>query len=90
MNRNLISRFFEREPGAFVQQKAREKKTADMLTPREHEVLQQLTKGLTNKEIAQNLFISEKTVKTHLNNIFTKLHVSKRLEAILLAIKKGL
>jgi DNA-binding NarL/FixJ family response regulator len=61
-----------------------------LLTSREKEVLFQLTKGGTNKDIANKLFISEKTVKSHLNTIFRKLNVSRRLEAILLAIRSGL
>jgi len=60
------------------------------LTPREQEVLQCLVTGSTNKEIAEALFISEKTVKSHLNSIFRKLNVSRRLEAILFARKRGL
>ena len=60
------------------------------LTRREQDVLKCLSKGLTNKEIAQQLFISEKTVKSHINNIFKKLNVSRRLEAVLYAIKSGL
>ena len=62
----------------------------DTLTPREREVLSLLTKGSTNKEIAQELFISEKTVKSHLNRIFRKLNVTRRLQAILYAIKEGM
>jgi DNA-binding NarL/FixJ family response regulator len=60
------------------------------LTRREQDVLKCLSKGLTNKEIAQQLFISEKTVKSHVNHIFKKLNVSRRLEAVLYAIKSGL
>jgi len=64
--------------------------TKHELTPREQEVLHLLTKGYANKEIAQALFISDKTVKTHLNNIFRKLNVTRRLQAILYAINHGL
>ena len=60
------------------------------LTPREKEVLGFLTKGITNKEIANSLFISEKTVKAHLNSIFKKLNVTRRLQAILYAISRGM
>jgi len=60
------------------------------LTDREQEVLRLLIKGFSNKEIAQALFISEKTVKTHLNKVFRKLNVTRRLEAILFAIKTGM
>lgn len=60
------------------------------LTMREQEVLRLLIKGLSNKEIGEHLFISEKTVKTHLNKVFRKLNVTRRLEAILFAIKTGM
>jgi DNA-binding NarL/FixJ family response regulator len=60
------------------------------LTGREREVLRSLTTGGTNKDIARTLSISEKTVKTHLNNIFRKLNVARRLEAVVLAIRQGL
>jgi NarL family two-component system response regulator LiaR len=62
----------------------------DDLTPRELEVLALIAEGLNNKEIAQELVISEKTVKNHINNIFSKLHVNDRSQAILYAIRKGL
>lgn len=52
------------------------------LTPREIEVLEQLSKGLKNKLIADNLFLSISTVKKHVENIFDKLHVHNRIEAI--------
>jgi DNA-binding NarL/FixJ family response regulator len=62
----------------------------DDLTPRELQVLEQVAKGLSNSEIAQALTISEKTVKNHINNIFSKLHVNDRSQAMLYAIRKGL
>ena len=52
------------------------------LTPREIEVLTQLSKGLKNKLIAENLFLSVSTIKKHIENIFTKLQVHNRVEAI--------
>jgi DNA-binding NarL/FixJ family response regulator len=60
------------------------------LTPRELEVLEALAQGLSNEEIAKELVISEKTVKTHLGNIFSKLHVEGRVQAMLYAIRQGL
>jgi two-component system, NarL family, response regulator LiaR len=63
---------------------------AGSLTDREREVLRSLTSGGTNRDIAETLSISEKTVKTHLNNIFRKLHVARRLEAVVFAIRQGL
>lgn len=62
----------------------------DDLTPRELEVLKLLAGGLSNKEIANELTISEKTVKNHINNIFSKLHVYDRSQAMLYAIRQGL
>jgi DNA-binding NarL/FixJ family response regulator len=62
----------------------------DELTPRELEVLKLIAEGLCNKEIAQELVISEKTVKNHINNIFSKLHVNDRSQAMLYAIRMGL
>ena len=60
------------------------------LSPREGEVLQLVAKGATNKEIADSLFISENTVKTHLQNIMEKLHLANRSQAAAYAVKKGL
>jgi DNA-binding NarL/FixJ family response regulator len=60
------------------------------LTDREREVLQLLTNGKSNKEIGATLFISEFTVKGHLRNIFTKLNVLSRTEAISAAARRGL
>jgi DNA-binding NarL/FixJ family response regulator len=62
----------------------------DDLTPRELEVLKLIGSGLTNRQIAEELVLSEKTVKNHINNIFSKLHVYDRGQAILYAIREGL
>ncbi len=56
----------------------------DTLSPREMEVMALIIKSMTNEEIADKLFISPKTVKTHLRNIFTKAGVRNRVEAALL------
>ena len=60
------------------------------LSPREGEVLQLVAQGATNKEIADSLFISENTVKTHLRNIMEKLHLANRIQAAAYAVKRGL
>jgi len=65
-------------------------KTDAALSPREGEVLQLVAQGSTNKEIADSLFISENTVKTHLKNIMEKLHLANRSQAAAYAIKRGL
>jgi DNA-binding CsgD family transcriptional regulator len=54
----------------------------DILSEREGDVLRLLAIGHSNREIAEKLFISENTVKTHLNNIYSKLGVSRRIQAI--------
>lgn len=60
------------------------------LTQREMDVLILLTRGLSNKEIAEALFVSEKTVKTHVANLLQKLSVKTRTQAALLASSQGL
>jgi DNA-binding NarL/FixJ family response regulator len=60
------------------------------LSPRENEVLLLVAKGYTYGEIAQKLFISQKTVQNHVQNILTKLHLRKRYELMRYAIQKGL
>jgi len=64
-------------------------RTGEELTARELEVLHLLAQGLSNRAIAETLFVSERTVQTHLTNIFTKMQVSSRLEAVLTAIRRG-
>jgi DNA-binding NarL/FixJ family response regulator len=61
----------------------------DQLTSRESEVLRELVKGMTNREIASRLYISEYTVKNHLHSILEKLGVSNRREAMSLARRHG-
>ncbi|MDD9898459.1 MAG: response regulator transcription factor [Candidatus Melainabacteria bacterium] len=62
----------------------------ELLTEREAEVLKYLCDGLNYKSVAQKLFISESTVKTHINNVFTKLKVNDRTQAVLYALKHDL
>jgi DNA-binding NarL/FixJ family response regulator len=62
----------------------------DLLTERESELLQQVALGLSNKEIARALSISENTVKFHVKNVLQKLDVSNRTEAVSVGIRKGL
>jgi DNA-binding NarL/FixJ family response regulator len=66
------------------------RRSFEELTPREVEVLQQLAKGLANKEIADVLNISENTTKGHLKNIIGKLRVADRTEAVTAAIQRGI
>ncbi len=60
------------------------------LTNREMEVLACLTQGLNYKEISNKLFVSSSTVKTHVNNIFTKLNLNDRTQAVLYGLKHGI
>ena len=62
----------------------------DSLSRREHEVLIQLAKGLTNREIADALFIAEQTVKNHVSEIYAKLGVHDRAQALRLALEAGI
>jgi DNA-binding NarL/FixJ family response regulator len=63
---------------------------ADALTPREIEVLQLVAAGNTNAQVAQQLFISETTVKTHLKHIYRKLNADDRAAAVAIAVEKRL
>lgn len=59
-----------------------QKKLTDILSEREHEVLQHLAQGLIYKEIGEKLFISHETVKQHIKHIYQKLHVQNKVEAL--------
>ncbi|MFC8178492.1 MULTISPECIES: response regulator transcription factor [Nocardiaceae] len=59
------------------------------LTPRETEVLRHIAEGLTNREIASALFVSEATVKTHINNLFAKAGLRDRAQAVHYAFTNG-
>lgn len=60
------------------------------LTARERQVLVQLARGLSNRDLAAALFVSEKTIKTHVSNILAKLRVADRTQAALFAVRHGL
>lgn len=66
------------------------RETIDALTTREYEVLTLVAEGLTNHEIAERLFVSEATVKTHISHIFSKLGARDRAAAIVYAYDHGL
>ena len=89
----LSSRFFEYFQQSFREesskQESEEENLLSYLTQREEEVLELLTQGITYKGVANKLFISETTVKTHVNNIFQKLQVNDRTQAVLYAINNG-
>jgi len=75
---------FARTPGKVVEEKPEE-----LLSKREIEVLKLVTRGLSNKEIADELCLSIRTVQGHIGNIFNKLKVSSRTEAVVHALKEG-
>lgn len=68
----------------------KEKHLDNNLTAREIEVLELIAEGMINKEIARQLYISEKTVKNHVSNIFKKLNVSDRTQAAIYAFKHNI
>ncbi len=79
-----ITRLAERTPGRHGDA------ATTQLTPREREVLVLVARGLTNQEIADRLFISEKTVRNHISNLLRKLRLKHRTQAAVHAIKTGL
>jgi DNA-binding NarL/FixJ family response regulator len=85
VTKRLIERYVSRPPG----DTARRERFAE-LTERELEVLQLITRGLSNAEIGARLFLSEATVKTHVTRILGKLGVRDRVQAVVLAYETGL
>ena len=67
-----------------------EEEPLEKLTDREEEILKLLAAGLSNREIAQQLSLSEGTVKNHISAILAKLHANDRTQAVLTALKRGL
>ena len=78
------------EAAARLVREVRTPDSPEVLTERETEVLRLVARGCSNKEIAQALFIGEKTVKTHVSNLLAKLDVSSRTQAALYAVRIGL
>ena len=68
---------------------AEKQKPSEILTKREKEILELATQGLSNQEIANQLYLSLRTVQAHLGHIFNKLEVSSRTEAVVRALKEG-
>lgn len=63
--------------------------TSDPLTERELEILKLIAQGLTNQQMADKLVVSERTVRTHVSNILSKLHLANRTQAALFALREG-
>jgi DNA-binding NarL/FixJ family response regulator len=86
MASKLLSEF-----NALARQAAeREQLPAPVLTARELEVLKLVARGMSNREVADQLYISENTVKNHVRNILEKLHLHSRMEAVMYAVRKRL
>ncbi len=77
-----------------VSRQRREEREAELmtgkLTPREHEVLQALAEGLSDREIAERLYVSVGTIRAHMTSILAKLEVQSRLQALVFALRHGL
>ena len=77
-------------PGAPAASPAHRDPLLEDLTPRETEMLEAMSEGLSNAEIAHRYFLSEATVKTHVRRILTKLHLRDRVQAVVYAYETGL
>jgi DNA-binding NarL/FixJ family response regulator len=86
VTRRLLDRFAELRPPASLVMPA----GMDQLTERELEVLRQMARGLSNAEIAGELYVSETTVKTHVGRVLMKLGLRDRVQAVVLAYESGL
>ena len=67
-----------------------EPRVSELLSERETEILKLVTTGMSNKQIAEKLYLSLRTIKAHMSNIFTKMNVASRSEALIQALKLGL
>ena len=83
MTRRLVRQFMAKpRPGHTTPELAQ-------LTDRERDVFEHLAAGLSNADIARAMFVSEATVKTHINRLFTKLGVRDRVQAVIFAYESG-
>lgn len=86
----ILRRLLDKFAGHLPDPSATPPPALDALTDREQEVLIQIAKGLSNAEIAKELFVSETTVKTHVGHVLTKLGLRDRVQAVVLAYETGL
>ena len=82
----IIAKLLKRAMATTVE----EHKASGLLSERESEILRLVALGMSNKEIAEKLFLSERTIKAHLTNIFNKFNVASRSEAIVKGLQWGL
>ena len=87
VTRRLIDEFVSKQR---VTKSSRQRANLDLLTEREHEVLILIAQGLSNAEIAQSLFISPTTAKTHVSRIISKLDAKNRTQLVVIAYENGL
>lgn len=86
VTRRLVDRFVASYPEIEIELEA----ALDGLTAREREVLEMVARGLSNEEIARELYLSEATVKTHVSNMLAKLNLRDRVQAVVLAYEAGI
>ena len=85
----VIQNLFEEHEASGKDQASNGRRGEYNLTQREHDILALLAEGRANREIAQRLYLSEKTVKAHLAAIFRKLGVTNRTQAAMMAVQMG-
>jgi DNA-binding NarL/FixJ family response regulator len=86
----VMARVAAEAPGAPPAPTGADHPDLERLTAREREVLAGLGRGLTNRQLAAELFVSDKTVKTHVSNVLAKLRLSDRTQAALFAVRVGI
>jgi DNA-binding NarL/FixJ family response regulator len=87
---SVTRRLLDRFAATFDASSSKSPPELDALTPRELEILRLVAGGLSNAEIAAQLFLSETTVKTHVSSVLRKLHLRDRVQAVVLAYEAGL
>jgi DNA-binding NarL/FixJ family response regulator len=87
---SITRRLLDRFAATFDASSSKSPPELDSLTPRELEILRLVAGGLSNAEIAAQLFLSETTVKTHVSSVLRKLHLRDRVQAVVLAYQAGL